>query len=285
MEFVAEDRELQAAGMVFDIGNYDQRSDLVHAVRYLLDMGLLRRLDGDERQFLNRNDAADVLYDIHRPILAAMLNVSRSPSALETAEENSGNLSAERIAKLVDDRITGSEDSHSQRIRSRLVRALMDEPILYFDDLNVEERIYLAEHRGYLLRQIHEATGLIAEVRREGIAMVDDAGDLTDVKLPDEDFGSYLSLLLLQWLSKSCKGSSDAGIPISEVEEYVRGLIAVHGSDWRREGFDAGAETRLTEDALSRLRGLRLIQITPGGLVPLAAAGRYALRDTGTNEE
>src|SRR5215475_4049005 len=130
MELVAADRDLQLAGLVFDIGNYDQRRDLMHAVRYLMDRGLLRRLDGDERQFLNRNDSSDVLYDINRPILAAMLNVSRSASAVQTGEERSGeNALTERIVNLVDDPITVNEDSPSQQIRSRLVRALLDDPI------------------------------------------------------------------------------------------------------------------------------------------------------------
>jgi uncharacterized protein (TIGR02678 family) len=276
MELVAADRDLQMAGLVFDIGNYDQRRDLMHAIRYLIDTGILRRLDGDERQFLNRNDSSDVLYDINRPILATMLNVSKSASAVETAEEGSNDNSiTERIVKLIDDPITVTEDSRSQQIRLRLVRALLDDPILYFDDLNAEERIYLAEHRRYLLRQIHEATGLIAEVRREGIAMVDDAGDLTDLKLPEEDTDGQLSLLLLQWLFEIFSESAVAEIPISEIEEHVCSLAQVH---------ETGAAARSTQDALSRLHGLRLIRFTPGGVVPLAGAGRYASRNSGDEE-
>jgi uncharacterized protein (TIGR02678 family) len=277
MELIAADRDLQMAGLLFDIGNYDQRRDLVHAVRYLMDIGLLRRLDGDERQFLNRNDSSDVLYDIHRPILAAMLNVSRSASAVEMlADKSSGNSLADRIAKLIDDPITVAEDSSSQQMRSRLVRILLDDPILYFDDLNAEERIYLTEHRRYVLRQIHEATGLIGEVRREGIAMVDDAGDLTDLKLPEEDTEvGQLSLLLLQWLAEISRECAGAEIPVSEVEEHVCSLAQVH---------ETGAAARLTQDALSRLRGLRLIQLTPSGVVPLAGAGRYASHNSGSEE-
>ena len=84
MDLVAADRDLQAAGLVFDIGNYDQRRDLVYAVRLLMETGVLRRLDGDERQFLNRDDSSDVLYDINRHILAAILHVSRSPSSIRS---------------------------------------------------------------------------------------------------------------------------------------------------------------------------------------------------------
>ena len=40
------------------------------------------------------------------------------------------------------------------------------------------------------------------------------------------------------------------------------------------------AETQLAEDTLWRLRALRLVRITPDGVVPLAAIGRYALSDT-----
>ena len=61
MQFVHGDRNLQAAGMILDIENYDQRRDLVHAIRFLIHAGVIQRIDGDERQFLNRNDSGDVV--------------------------------------------------------------------------------------------------------------------------------------------------------------------------------------------------------------------------------
>jgi uncharacterized protein (TIGR02678 family) len=152
----------------------------------------------------------------------------------------------------------------------------LDDPILYFSDLSDEELHYLEKHRGYLLGQICEATGLIAEIRAEGIAMVDDAGDLTDFRLPEEGTSGHLNLLLVQWFAESARNRAGAGISISEVEEHIHDLIQIHGSAWRGEVTEAGAETRLAEDALLRLRALRLIQLTPGGVKPLAASGRYA---------
>jgi uncharacterized protein (TIGR02678 family) len=238
---------------------------------------VLTRLDGDEKQFLNKQGSSDVLYDINRPILAAMLNVSRSASAVEAAAANPIKASlAERAAEIVDDPIPSTEATRGQWIRSRLVRVLLDDPILYFNDLNDEQRAYIERHRGHLVRQISEATGLIAEVRAEGIAMVDDAGDLTDLKLPDEGTDGHLSLLLVQWFAERFRVGAGASIPVSEVEEYVRDLIQVHGSKWRKDVREAGAETRLAEEALFRLRALRLIRLTDGGVVPLPASGRYA---------
>jgi hypothetical protein len=38
---------------------------------------------------------------------------------------------------------------------------------------------------------------------------------------------------------------------------------------------DAGTEIRLAEEAVFRLRALRLIAVTADGVVPLPASGRY----------
>lgn len=243
VELIAADPDLKAAGMFLDAGNYDQRRDLVHAVRLLLDTGILGRLDGDERLFLDQRGPSDVLYQIHRPILAAMLNVSRSPSAFESP------------ADLVE----------QPAVRARLIRALLDDPVLYFDRLNEDERHYLEEQRSYLLRQISEATGMVAEIRREGIAMVDDEGNFTDLQLPEDSKVGHISLMLVQWFAESAKKCPGAAIPVSAVGEYVR-----------RSASEPGMEDWLLEDALLRLRGLRLIQSTDAGVVPLPACARYA---------
>jgi uncharacterized protein (TIGR02678 family) len=187
-----------------------------------------------------------------------------------------GKVLAERAARLNDDPVPPTEAERGHWIRSRLVRTLLDDPVLYFHDLNDEERSYLEKHRGSILREICEATGLIAEVRREGIALVDDAGDLSDLKLPDHDAESHLSLLLVQWFAECFKTGKGKTIPISEIEERVCALVRVHGSEWHKDVREAGMEVRMSEDALLRLRALRLIQRTPDGVVPLPASGRYA---------
>jgi uncharacterized protein (TIGR02678 family) len=206
-----------------------------------MDAGILRRLDGDERQFLDRSGASDALYEIHRPTLGAMLNLSRSPSAVESA------------ADLVEE----------TEVRTRLIRALLDDPVVYFHDLTEREWNYLEEHRAYLLRQVSDATGMVAEIRREGIAMVDDAGGLTDVNLPEETKDGHIALMLVRWFAESARTYPGTAIPVSAIEEYVR-----------RKAPES--ETWLTQDAFLRLRGLRLIQSTDAGVVPLPACARYA---------
>ena len=275
MQLVASDRELRTAGLVFDTGNFDQRRDLLHAIRLLSDQGLLRKLDGDERQFLEGNDRSDVLYEINRHVLAGMLQVLRSPSTVENTLENSPSAIADRATRLTEETVPDTEEGRTKSIRSRLVRVLLDDPVLYFHDLSDAERSYLEKHRTYILRQISDATGLIAEVRAEGIAMVDDTGELTDLALPADDTYGQLTLLLLKWFAEALRDAT-VSIPISAVEQHVRELIEVHGSGWHKEVHEAEAEIRLTEDTIARLRALRLVHLTASGVVPLAACGRYA---------
>jgi uncharacterized protein (TIGR02678 family) len=283
MDVVAADKNLQAAGMVFDISSHDQRRDLVHAVRFLLNRGLLRKVDGDEQEFLNRTGSSDALYEINRATLAVMLNVARSPVALEAAAQATPDASVsvlrstvERGTRIIEDPPPATEEARSRRIRARLVRILLDEPVLYFRDLNSEELAYLERERGYLLRQIREAAGLIPEIRREGIAMLDDAGDLTDVKLPEKGTDGEVALLLAEWLAEHLRTNPGTAVTIQSVQQQVAKLIKAHGSRWRKSVHERGAEMRVAEDALLRLQGLRLVEMTPEGVVPLAANGRYA---------
>jgi uncharacterized protein (TIGR02678 family) len=285
VEFVAADPDLQAAGLVFDISNHDQRRDLVHAVRLLLELGLLRRIDGDEQLFLQRTGAADALYEIDRAILSVMLNISQSPSALEAAGKlespNQALQPRKTEARLVlDEPAPATEEANDRRIRARLMRTLLDDPVLYFHDLNREERAYFERHRGYLIQQIREATGLVPEIRHEGIAMVDDSGNLTDLRLPEEGTDGHAASLLAAWLAEQMRKSPGNPIPFEAVEQYLHSLIQIHGPKWRKAVTNPGAETQLAEDALWRLRALRLVRITSDGVVPLAAIGRYALSDT-----
>ena len=276
IDLVGGDRSLQAAGMIFDISSHDQRRDLVHAVRFLLKNGLLRRVHGDEQEFLNQTGTADALYEINRSILGVMLSVSRSPSALEASAATASHSLDERGKWISEDAPGITEDARNRQIRSQLLRSLLDDPVLYYEDLNSEQLTYFERQRGFLLRQVREATGLVPEIRREGVALLDDAGDLTDIKLPEEGTDGQITQLLAEWLAGRLKDKPWGAVPFQTVLQYVSNLIRVHGSKWRKAVRDRGAEVGLSEDALRRLQGLRLVVITAEGVVPLPAIGRYA---------
>jgi uncharacterized protein (TIGR02678 family) len=278
--FAAADPALAAAGMTFTLESQDQRRDVVHVIRFLLDLRVLVRVHGDEQQYVVSR--GDVLYNVNRPALAAMLNVKRGPSTIdETALEG-------RLAALVDEPILDTDDSRNRRLRSQLTRKLLDDPIVYHDALTEGERAYLGSQRAFLLAQIEEATGLIPEVRREGIALVDEGGDLTDLALPEEGTDGHLTLLLAEHLAGCARRDGPVAIGHAALRHHVAGLVARHRAHWRKDVAEPGAEVDLTERTIDRLEALRLVRRTEDGVLPLPALGRYALDpsdDAGIGDE
>ncbi len=273
--FTAADPELAAAGLAFDMKSHDQRRDLVQVVRLLLDLSVLARVDGDELQYL-KDQRRDVLYNIHRPALAAMLNVRRGPSTVDAEDFE------ERLAEVAREPLPDTEDARNRRIRTRLTRRLLDDPTVEYADLDDDELVYFGRQRGFVLPKIREAAGLVAEVRREGIAMVDERGDLTDLGMPEEGTDGHLTLLLAEYLAAGARRDADAGVEPSAVgqaalESHTADLIAQHKSYWRRDVSEPGAEKRLARQAVERLEALRLVRRTADGVQPRPALGRYAL--------
>jgi len=276
VSFAGADPALAAAGMSFALDGSDQRRDVVHVIRFLLDLRVLVRVHGDEQQYLAGR--GDVLYNVNRSALAAMLNVRRGPSTIdEPALER-------RLEALVDEPLPDSDDGRNRRLRSQLTRKLLDDPIVYHEALTDGERAYVSSQRAFLLGQIEEATGLIPEIRREGIAMVDETGDVTDVGLPEEGTEGHLTLLLAEYLAERARHDGPVAVDQATLYEHVAQLVARHRLHWRKDVGAPGAEVVLTEQTVDRLQALRLVQRTDAGVIPLPALGRYALHRTGEGD-
>jgi uncharacterized protein (TIGR02678 family) len=269
IELIALDPAFEAVGIHFDLKSQDQRRDLVDVVRLLIGFGVLQRIHGDEQQYLNQS--GDVLYNINRPVLAAMLNLQNSPSAVEAETTR------ERARRLAQEFASASEEGRNRTIRSALVRRLLDDPVLYYDELSADERAYLASQRSFLLNQISQATGLIPEIRREGIAMLDSTGDLTDLGLPEEGTYGHAALLLAEYLAGHAKRNPGQPVGLTELHRYTTELIEEHRSHWRRDAREAGAEIDIVERTVAQLAALRLVRSDQGRVTPLPAIARYAL--------
>jgi len=266
---VAGDPALAEAGITFDLAGRDQRRDLVAVVRLLLELKVLARVDGDEESYLA--DRGDVLYTINRPVLATFLAVRRGPSMVQ-AEDLDARLDAITAEPLPD-----TDEGRLRRLRTRLTRRLLDDPVVYYDDLDPDEIDYLHRARGTLLREITEATGLIAEVRAEGIAMVDDRGDLTDLGLPEEGTYGHVTLLLAEHLAGCARARPGAPVSRAALHQRVAELIAEHRHHWRKCVAEPGADQAIADEVITKLAALRLVRVTPDGVVPLPAVARYAL--------
>jgi uncharacterized protein (TIGR02678 family) len=263
----AADPVLTEAGVVFTLEGRDERTDLVAVVRLLLDLGVLRRVAGDEDAFVK--DTGDALYDVERRVLAALLSAPRGPSTIDAPGFE------ERLAALTYEIPPTTDDLRNQRIRHRLTRRLLDEPVLYYRELDEEERAYLTSQRAAITTRITELTGLVAEVRAEGIAMVDPFDDLTDVRMPESGTEGHATLLLAEHLARH-RGRA---VPIEELHEHIRRQAVAHRSYWRRNATDPGAEVELTATALDRLEALRLVSRDGQVVTALPALARYALAE------
>jgi uncharacterized protein (TIGR02678 family) len=267
---VAADPALSASGIEFNMSKHDQRRDLVHVIRLLLHLRVLARVQGDEQQFLD--EVGDVLYNVNRPALASILAVKRGPSTIDEPDIE------RRLALLVDEPVPNTDEGRNRRIRSRVTRMLLDDPVAYHDALDSEAKTYLMQQRGQIARQIEEATGLVPEVRREGIAMVDLRGDLTDIGLPEEGTEGHLTLLLAEHLAGHARRSPDAAVEMTALYKQTARLVDQHRAHWRKSVTQPGGEIAATDATVDRLVALRLARRVENGVVPLPAIARYALQ-------
>jgi uncharacterized protein (TIGR02678 family) len=267
----ASDERLAAAGVTFELSGRSERTDLVAVVRILLALGVLARVAGDEDAFMR--DAGDVLYDVERRVMAVLISAVRGPSTV------SAESFAERLNALVAETEPASDELRTRAVRHRLMRSLLDEPVLYYDELSDAERAYLTAQRASLTRRAAELTDLMAELRAEGIAMVDRRDELTDLRMPEVGTDGHVALLITEALA-----GRDGPVEVSELHTLVRRLAQEHRSYWRQSTREPGAELGLVEHALERLVALRLLRRDGDQVLPLAALGRFGL-DTPTLQE
>jgi uncharacterized protein (TIGR02678 family) len=271
----AAEPELAATGFTLTLDNRSDRSDLVAVIRLLLGWGVLSRVAGDEDAYLSAG--TDVLYDVRRPVLGVLLSGIRGPSVV-TAPAFEG-----RLVELTAEPVAESDELRNQALRRRLTRRLLENPVVYYDELDEDERAYLLSQRHAITRRIEQATGLISEMRAEGIAMVDPDDQLTDVRMPEQRTDGHVTLLVAEYLA--CRDQA----ALDDLHAFVRRAAAKHASFWRKGVTEAGAETELLATALEKLSALRLVAVDGQMVRSRPAIARFALdeptiRQTTRNE-
>ncbi len=259
----AAEPELVAAGFTLTLDSRADRANLVAVVRLLLGWGVMSRVAGDEDAYLSAG--ADVLYDVRRPVLGVLLSGIRGPSTV-----TAGTFS-ERLEELTAQPVAESDDLRNQALRRRLTGRLLDDPVVYYDELDEDERAYLLSQRHAITRRIEEASGLIPEMRAEGIAMIDPEDELTDVRMPEQRTDGHVTLLVAEYLA----GREEA--TLDELHAFVRRAAAKHVTYWRKGVTEPGAETELLAIALEKLSALRLAELDGHVVRSRPAIARFAL--------
>src|SRR5690625_5775623 len=194
-EVVLAARQPGLEDVVFTLTGREERSDLVAAIRLLLSYGVLVLVAGDEESYASAR--GDALYAVDRRVLATMLSTTHSPGLVGAALGPDATI--DRIeAALHEPPPAYTEEEATRRLRHAVTRRLLCDPVVYYDELPDDERTYLVGQRVQLTRRLAEATGLVPELRAEGIALVDPDDQLTDVRMPEQGTDGHATLLLAE---------------------------------------------------------------------------------------
>lgn len=262
-EVVARTRAAAAEAGI-DLGEPNrvtERRALVAALKQLMTWRVLAEDEGSVDSYAGDSDA-DALLTIDRELARRL--VSGPVSQAETPED------------LVERAADGADAGPRHRVR----RLLVENPVVYLGDLTEDERDWLRRSQRREQRILEDFAGLHAEIRAEGVALVDPEQELTDTQFPGTGTVAWAALLLTgELVAELAPADAAESVPIPEgrVEEILQRLIGQHRKAWSQEF--TGAPALLAGAVLDLLRRMRLVtQASPpqAGLLLTAAAARYA---------
>jgi uncharacterized protein (TIGR02678 family) len=266
---LATEPAIARTGLIFTIGSREERADLVAVVRLLQRLGVLARVAGDEQDFVNNTTTGDALYDIERRALAGLLVTARGASMIDAREFQA------RLDALLEEVVPDTPEARRTALRHGLIRRLLDDPVVFVDQLSSDEQAYYASQRPFLIKRVCDATGWLPEVRFEGVALLDPSGDSTDLRMPEEGTDGHATLLMAEHLAGRLRAQGSTPVSFDELRSRMAAWAREHRAHWRKGTRDPGADVTLCTTAISRLEGLALVQVTSDGVVPRAALARF----------
>lgn len=235
-----------------DTGRQAERRTLAAALRQLVDWGVLVETEGHVGAVADERDG-EALLSVDREIARAVV-------AGPLAQSRDG---ADLVRRAADPGFGGP--------RTYVRRRLIETPVVHLDDLTDSEREWLRTRQRRESQAFAELLGLEAEIRAEGIAMIDPDDELTDLQLPGTGTVAQAALLLVERLTARLRPAAPGhpatgghlviGVPIPRElpAEIVGELIERYGqrSNWQRRYVDE--PPALCAAALDLLARMRLV--------------------------
>lgn len=170
-------------GLSFSTEKAADRSAFVDAVAWLEVRGALTLADGSARRWADDPDAGEALYDIDRDIVHAVYRPTRVLQHVPS------------VTSLLTTSTADSRDTRRREIGQRARRALAERPVVYFSE--VDEDVANVLRNGNAVADVERLTGLTAERRAEGIALIDTSGAFSDRRFPGSGTVAQTALLLI----------------------------------------------------------------------------------------
>jgi len=263
----------------FDVTYRRERAAFVDAFKLLQSWGVVSFSAGDVDAYVTDEEAnAFVRVDtarLHRLLVSA---VAPSSVSAATAEEAAMALAAEpRYGEAATDPDSVAPDVRTRWLHHSLARRLLDDPVVYLEDLTEAQRTYLGHPsgRGWLRARAAEA-GLPLEERAEGLMALDPEGRFDDLAFPVAG-GTVAAAALM--LTAGFVASEDsrrlvAVVSVASLIDTVRDRFRRHPG-WAKKYREEGGPARLVDEALELLACLGLVRREDDLVRPMPAVARY----------
>lgn len=250
-----------------DLEDRAHRRILADALAGLEQLGVLKVVDGDRDVWVNRSDRGEItLYDVDHGMLGDLL-ASRSVISCRTAAQ---------IVVAADD-YPPTQDGRNRRARHRVARRLVEEPVVYLDELPTDEHEYYAgSQRPHLEGRLAGYTGWQIERRAEGTALVETEQQtraVTDLRFPERLAERQAALLLCDDLAAA---HHERRTPVTRAAllRRTRQLADQFHQHWGR-GADGESVALLLDDALDVLSRMKLVRVDGDLIHPRPAVARF----------
>jgi uncharacterized protein (TIGR02678 family) len=247
-DLVSQIRTAAAEAGVPLTGDATERRATVAALRWMVHRGLATELHAQVDAYANDAEADAVL--ALRPDRIALLPLP-ALGGFDDADD--------LLARA------NRREPTRQWLRARLV----EDPVVYRDDVTDAEWIELRRRVSEEERFLDEMFGLVVEARGEGIAAVDPTGALSGRPFPTGGTVGHAALLLIETL----RAEPEPGRwrPLDDVVACMTTLAAEHAGHWAGEFVDA--PERLTRTVLDLLVEVRLAERREAGTGRTGGAG------------
>ncbi|WP_067480899.1 TIGR02678 family protein [Actinomadura hibisca] len=229
-----------------------ERRALVAALRRLMAWRVLAEDEGSVEAYAG-DGAAEVLLTVDREIARRLVSgpIGRASSPGE----------------LIDLAAASEHAGPRHTVRRRLVET----PVVYVAGLDERERDWLRRNQRREQRIFEEFLGLDAEIRAEGVALVDPQGELSDLEFPGTGTVAWAALLLVGELARRWR---DAWVTVEVVDLVLAELVERHRRAWAAQYVES-PET-LRHAVLELLERMSLAEHGEDGWRLSPAAARYA---------
>lgn len=208
----------EVPGLGFDPDKHTQRVAFVDSVLHLEAVGAITVADGSTASWQKDPESGEALYDIDRDVCHLLFMPARVVQHVRT------------VGDFLEAQLPLGRDARRAATKQRLVRLLLEYPVVYYADLTDGDRRYLHTEARELATDIGRLTGAQLERRAEGLALIDTAASFSDLRFPGTGTPAHVALLIAERITSARDGDA--------TRAQVRRPARVEYDDQRREDLD-----------------------------------------------